>query len=418
MELSKFGKKFTSESGILKLMEDLGNALSVNKNMIMMGGGNPGHIDEVEDILNQRMSEIIQDKAEFRQLTGIYDPPQGEVNFREAVADFLRINFSWDISSKNIALTNGSQSAFFLLFNMFAGKMEDGSFKKILFPLAPEYIGYADVGLNNDFFISYRPKLDFLDNRLFKYRVDFDALKVDESIGAICVSRPTNPTGNVITDEEVLKLSDIAIEKGIPFILDSAYGTPFPDIIFTQANPMWNKNTILCMSLSKFGLPAARTGIVIAEEKIINSISKINAIMNLAPGSFGASMALQMIKSGEILNISKNIIKPFYKEKQQKALELFHKALEGIDYYIHKPEGAIFLWIWFKDIKIKTSELYERLKQKGVIVVPGHYFFPGLEKDNWPHKDQCIRVTYSQSEEKVKKGIEIIAEEVRKAYIK
>lgn len=43
----------------------------------------------------------------------------------------------------------------------------------------------------------------------------------------ICVSWPTNPTGNVITDEELLKLDALANQHGIPLVIDNAYGVPF-----------------------------------------------------------------------------------------------------------------------------------------------------------------------------------------------
>ena len=75
----------------------------------------------------------------------------------------------------------------------------------------------------------------------------------------------------------------------------------------------------------------------------------------------------------------------------------------------------MFLWLWFKDLPITSLELYERLKNRGVLVVSGHYFFPGIEED-WRHKQECIRVTYSQSEDKVRTGVKIIAEEVQRAY--
>ncbi|MDY0131303.1 MAG: valine--pyruvate transaminase [Desulforegulaceae bacterium] len=416
MKLSAFGKKFTSESGILKLMDDLGNALAGDKDMIMMGGGNPGHVPEIEKVLKKRLETIFLDQNQFRRLIGIYDPPQGEKEFVKELAKMLNNDFGWNLTEKNIAVTNGSQSSFFLLFNMFAGVMDDNTKKKILLPLAPEYIGYADSGLCDDFFVSFKPKIDFLDNRIFKYRVDFDSLKITDDVGAICVSRPTNPTGNVITDQEVKKLSELAQKHDLPFILDSAYGTPFPDIIFTEAKPFYEKNMILCMSLSKFGLPAARTGIVIGDEDIIRAVSGINAIVNLAPGSFGPMMALELIKNNEINSISSEIVKPYYRNKAEIAVELFHKELEGTNYYIHKPEGAIFLWLWFKDLKITTYELYERLKKRGVIVVPGKYFFPGIDDEAWVHRNECIRVTYSQESEKVTRGIEIIGQEVKKAY--
>ena len=50
-----------------------------------------------------------------------------------------------------------------------------------------------------------------------------------------------------------------------------------------------------------------------------------------------------------------------------------------------------------------------------MLIIPGHYFFPGLA-DEWKHKHECIRVTYSQSDDVVEQGIAIIAEEVKRAY--
>ena len=64
---------------------------------------------------------------------------------------------------------------------------------------------------------------------------------------------------------------------------------------------------------------------------------------------------------------------------------------------------------------ITTEELYQRLKAKGVLVVPGHYFFPGLNEP-WQHKDECIRITFAQSEGVVSQGLSIIAKEVRSLY--
>ena len=64
---------------------------------------------------------------------------------------------------------------------------------------------------------------------------------------------------------------------------------------------------------------------------------------------------------------------------------------------------------------IQKDELYERLKKAGVLVVSGHYFFPGLQEE-WKHKDECLRITYSQDDDDVRKGLEIIAQVVRNAY--
>ena len=417
MKFSDFGKRFAGEIGIGELMDDLGDALVSDPAPLMLGGGNPAHITEVQALFRSRMKDILSSAGEFERVIGNYDTPQGAKAFVGALADLFRDEFGWSIGTENIALTNGSQNAFFSLFNLFAGKFEGGHSKQILLPLAPEYIGYSEVGLEPNFFQANRPEIELLDERLFKYRVDFDRLKMDDNIGAVCFSRPTNPTGNVVTDEEVSRLRELANAQGIPLIIDNAYGTPFPNIIYSKVQPVWDENIVLCLSLSKFGLPSLRTGIVIAREEIIQVISRMTSVFSLAPGSLGPALALDLVKSGEITRVSNEVVKPFYEEKANRAVAQLRREMgDHIPMRIHKPEGALFLWLWFEGLPISSQELYQRLKKKGVLVVSGHYFFPGMEEDNWDHKGECIRVTYAHDEEVVAKGIRLIAEEIIKVF--
>jgi valine--pyruvate aminotransferase len=282
-------------------------------------------------------------------------------------------------------------------------------------PLTPEYIGYADQGVVPDLFRASRPSIELLDAQQFKYRVDFDAVHVDESVAAICVSRPTNPTGNVLTDEEMETLLALAKRHEVPLIVDNAYGLPFPGIVFCDATPVWNENVIVCMSLSKLGLPGVRTGIVVAEPGIISAITGMNAIINLSTGGFGPELALEMVSSGEILHLGRDVVKPFYQRKAQAAVERLRRDLAGHPFRVHRPEGAIFLWLWFDGLPITGQDLYQRLRQRGVLVIPGQHFFPGLE-DDWRHRHECIRVNYSLADDQVQAGLGIIAEEVKRAY--
>ena len=415
MHFSTFGHRYMGDAGILRLMDDLGRALATRERVYMMGGGNPSHIPEVQAHFRRSMETILNTPGAFERMIGNYAAPQGDLPFLHALADLLRRECGWDVRPENIALTNGSQTSFFYLFNLFAGPFPDGKARKILLPLAPEYIGFGDVGLSGDIFVAARPEITFLDQHTFKYRVDFDAIHMSDEIGAICVSRPTNPTGNVLTDDEIARLSQLAREHNVPLIIDNAYGIPFPHIVFTDAQPVWDDHIILCMSLSKLGLPGVRTGIIIANEEVIRAITALNAIISLAPTSTGAILVHDLVQSGEIIRISQEIIRPYYQRKAEQAIAWFHEELDDLPFYIHAAEGAIFLWVWFKDLPITSQELYERLKERRVIVVPGHYFFPGLNSE-WPHKYECLRVTYSQDEETVREGIRIIGDVVRRAY--
>ena len=315
---------------------------------------------------------------------------------------------------QNFALTNGSQNSFFICSTSLpAGSEKPGASKS--FSPRPRvhrlFGGRTGKGL-----LSGQPARNYrLDNNLFKYQVDFDSLKINEQTGAVCFSRPTNPTGNVVTDEEVERLREGAKRQGVPLIIDNAYGTPFPNIIYEDVQPVWDEDVIVCMSLSKLGLPGLRTGIVIAREETIRIVSKMTSVFSLAPGGMGPALALDLVMNGEITQISREVVRPFYEAKAQRAVAQLQRELEGLPFAIHKPEGALFLWLWFEGLPISTRELYERLKKKGVLVVSGHYFFPGLE-ENWPHKNECIRVTYAQDDEVVEKGLSLIASEIREIH--
>jgi valine--pyruvate aminotransferase len=419
VEFSKFGKKFGANSGITSLMDDLGEALSGESEMIMMGGGNPAHIPEVQEAFKARLHDILHTQKDFESLIGTYDPPQGNIAFIRELRDLLNSEFGWQLSTENIALTNGSQSAFFMLFNLLGGEYENDISKQIQLPLTPEYIGYSDSGLTENFFHANKPSIESIDSETFKYHVNFDQLDIADNCGALCVSRPTNPTGNVLTDNEILKLDKLAKLNKIPLIIDGAYGTPFPNLIFSDAAPFWNDNIVLCLSLSKFGLPAARTGIVIAKQEIIKSISSMNAIMNLATGSFGSLLAMDLVKSRDIISLSQTVVRPYYEDKAKRARDFLLQKLKGLPVKLHKVEGAMFLWLWLKDCPVDNDVLYQRLKAKGVLIVSGHHFFPGLndfEANAWQHTKECLRITYSQQDDLVQRGLEIIAKEVHLAY--
>ena len=415
MKLSNFAKHFTEESGIVRLMEDLGEAMAGDERVLMLGGGNPAHIPEVQAYFLERMQWFLDHPKRLSQMIGNYDSPRGNKRFIRALVEFFRRHYQWDIGPENIVLSTGSQTGFFMLFNSFAGEYPDGTFKRILFPLVPEYIGYADIGLANDMFIAARPAIETYPDHTFKYHVAFDEIKAGDGIGAICVSRPTNPTGNVISDEEIGHLHEIAEQRQIPLIIDNAYGIPFPNVLFTEATLQWSERTILCLSLSKLGLPGVRTGIIIAHPEITETIAKMNGIISLALGSFGPALALDMISSDKVLELCTQYIKPYYQAKAERVLGLAHRELAGVDYYIHKTEGAFFLWLWFPGLPISSYTLYERLKARGVLILSGHYFFPGLAED-WRHKHECIRVSYAMDDELVSEGIRIIAEEVKRAF--
>ena len=97
----------------------------------------------------------------------------------------------------------------------------------------------------------------------------------------------------------------------------------------------------------------------------------------------------------------------------REAVAQVHRCFAGTEYQVHKPEGAFFLWLWFPNLPITSQQLYERLKQRNVLVVPGQHFFPGLAEP-WSHTNECIRVSYAQDGGTVAAGLQAIADEIRR----
>ena len=412
---SDFGEKLSAHSGIYDLMEDLGSALSAG-GMIMMGGGNPAHIPAVEDVWRRRLEEILATPGAMESMLGDYDTPRGRPDFLETMADFLRNHLQWPIGPQNIAVTTGSQTANYLLFNLLAGSRA-GSPRRILFPLVPEYIGYAGQGAVPDMFRAWRPEIELRAPDTFKYRAAFGEITPD--IAALCVSRPTNPSSNVITDNELSTLSKLVAQADARLIIDHAYGQPFPGVIFSDVRPpAWEEHVIHTFSLSKLGLPTSRTGIIVADEKIIDRIARMNAQVVLATSTIGQTITRPLFASGELTRLCSDVVRPFYRQRSEAALAALRESFAGYEHYrVHECEGAFFLWLWLPHLPVSDKELYARLKRRGLLVVPGSYFFPGLQQP-WEHASQCIRVTYSSNPTAVRRGMTILADEVRTLGIK
>lgn len=81
--------------------------------VIMLGGGNPAHIPEMHQYVQQLLIEIAKN-GQLNEALCNYDGTQGKDVLLEALANTLNEQVGWNISAKNIALTNGSQSAFFI----------------------------------------------------------------------------------------------------------------------------------------------------------------------------------------------------------------------------------------------------------------------------------------------------------------
>jgi valine--pyruvate aminotransferase len=416
--LSQIGAQMSNLTGVRAIMKDIIETLRAHtgQQFINLSAGNPLILPQVEELWRDCTAQLLA-SPEYGEVVCRYGSSQGYGPFVEAIAKDFNQRFGLDLTERNILVTPGSQSLYFYAANAFGGYTASGELKKIVLPLSPDYTGYGGVCLVPEALIAYKPTLDVdAAAHKFKYRPDFSQLTISEDTGCVIFSRPCNPTGNVLTDDEVKKIAALGASYNVPVLIDSAYAPPFPCLNFTPMTPIFGQNILHCMSLSKAGLPGERIGIAIGDEQLIQALECFQTNACLHASRYGQAIAAYAINSGKLAAISENVIRPFYQNKFT-VLEdtLFEAMPKDLPWFLHRGEGAIFAWLWLKDLPVTDWELYQELKQVGVIVVPGSTFFPGLNQE-WEHKHQCCRISLTASDEEIVTGMQRLARVVQKVY--
>ncbi len=375
--LTKIGAQMSNLTGVRAIMKDIIETLraGAGKEFINLSAGNPLILPEVEQLWRDCTAQLLA-SSEYGEVVCRYGSSQGYGPLIEAIADDFNKRYGLKLSDRNILITPGSQSLYFYAANAFGGYTQSGQLKEIVLPLSPDYTGYGGVCLFPEALIAYKPTLDidFTAHR-FKYRPDFNQLSITEKTGCVIFSRPSNPTGNVLSEEEVKKIAALAANYGVPVLIDSAYAPPFPALNFTEMEPVFGDNIIHCMSLSKVGLPGERIGIAIGDEKLINALECFQTNLCIHPSRYGQAIAARAINSGALVEISQKVIRSFYQNKFKILESTLDAAMpKNLPWFLHRGEGAIFAWLWLQDLPVTDWEFYQKLKRVGVIVVPGSTF--------------------------------------------
>ncbi|KAB8318920.1 valine--pyruvate transaminase [Tolypothrix campylonemoides VB511288] len=416
--LTQFGAHMSKLTGVRAIMKDIIETLQAGagQQFINLSAGNPLILPEVEQLWRDCTAQLLG-SPEYGEVVCRYGSSQGYAPLVEAIVEDFNRRFGLNLSERNILVTPGSQSLYFYAANAFGGYTTSGELKQIVLPLSPDYTGYGGVTLVPEALIAYKPTLDIdAAAHKFKYRPDFSKLSITENTGCVIFSRPCNPTGNVLTDDEVKKIAALAAPYDVPVFIDSAYGPPFPALNFTQMTPIFGKNIVHCMSLSKAGLPGERIGIAIGDEQVIQVLECFQTNACLHASRYGQAIAARAITSGGLAEISTSVIRPFYQNKFTVLESTLNEAMpKDLPWFLHRGEGAIFAWLWLPDLPMTDWEFYQELKRVGVIVVPGSTFFPGLEEE-WEHKQQCVRISLTGSDEEIVTGMQRLAKVVQQVY--
>ena len=416
--LSQLGVEMSRLSGVRAIMKDIIETLRAggDRAFINLSAGNPVILPEVEQLWRDCTADLLA-SSDYGEVVGRYGASQGYQPLIDAIVEEFNQRYGLTLTERNVLITPGSQSLYFYAANAFGGYTAAGSLRQIVLPLSPDYTGYGGVTLTPEALIAYRPELE-IDRAAhrFKYRPDFSQLQITETTGCVIFSRPCNPTGNVLNDDEVSKIVTLAATHDVPVLVDSAYAPPFPALNFTEMTPRFGDNVLHCMSLSKAGLPGERIGIAIGDESLIHVLECFQTNLCIHSPRYGQAIAARAIRSGRLAEISETVIRPFYQQKIAIVEATLDREMPSdLPWFLHRGEGAIFAWLWLQDLPITDWEFYQKLKDVDVIVVPGSTFFPGL-RENWAHKQQCLRISLTGSDRDLETAMQRLAQVAEAVY--
>jgi valine--pyruvate aminotransferase len=414
-KLSKVGTKMNRLTGVREIMKDIARALrsDPSKKWLNLSPGNPLVIPELEKLWRETALEIVH-SDEFGQIIGRYGMTQGYDPFIDAVVETYNRLYNWGISRENVLITAGSQSLYFLAANAFAGESPNGGTRRhVVIPMVPDYTGYDGVTLDDQTVVGFKAKMSLTQRHEFKYHIDFDAIQVTADTGAILCSRPCNPTGNILTHEEVQRLLGYAKKWDIPLLMDSAYAPPFPNLAYSEMTPVFDEHIMHCVSLSKAGLPGERVGIAIGHARYIEALEPFLSNTGIHSSRFGQALAAKTFLSGKLEELSAHVVRPLYLKKLQVFRDALHHHLpDEVNWYLHRVEGSLFAWLWVETHEMHDVEIYQRLKQGGLLCVPGSTFFPGL-REEFPHKHRCLRFSMTAPDEDLVASAAVLARELK-----
>ncbi len=240
----------------------------------------------------------------------------------------------------------------------------------LLWSIAMALINEGDDAIvNTPSFDVYNISVSLMGGNIIKVPLidkSFDIKKIVDSVTEktkiIYLCTPNNPTGNILSIEEIEYIIN-NISDDIVLLIDEAYydfACAFPEYPKNNIKIIDKRpNTIILRTFSKiFGIAGIRIGYAITSELIAE---KLNAVKQ----TFGVN---KLAIAGAAAALDDNEYLEMVVKENKACLEVLKKYADsrGIDYF---PAYGNFIWM---KINMDSSELFEKLQKKGIIIRPGY----------------------------------------------
>ena len=322
-----------------------------------------------------------------------YTPASGIWEAREAVAQFVSRMLSTEVEPADVVLVPGSKNV--LLFTLLAC-VEPGD--EVILP-DPGYPAYA----SQVSFIGAVPRMVTLREES-GFRLDLDALEslVTPKTRMLIINTPQNPTGGVLTEEDVDFVCDLAREHDLLVVSDEIYSQLVYGFhhVSPLSRPGMRERTVLMDGLSKsYAMTGWRLGYAVAPRELAARLDTLMINSSSCAAAFTQIAAIEALGSPESEHAVRRMVKVF--EHRRDLVVDGLNDIPGIR--CHRPQGSFYVFPNIEGTGFDEHDLASRLlNEAGVAVLPGTAFGPAGKG--------YIRLAYTQSEDELKLGLGRIKE--------
>lgn len=356
----------------------------------------------------RRIGEAVQEA--LQQGKTHYSPTPGITPLRRAVARHLERRFGISCPWQRVAVHQGATQA---LNAALLAVCDAGS--SILLPeiYFPNYLQQCVLA-------GVHPRFYPLDDR---FQPRFEALEEcwDESVRAILINSPSNPTGALFPPSTVRRLYDFARRKGIWILSDEAYidyvfnGEHLPPLAIDWEQPESERRVLGIFSFSKsYAVTGLRMGWTVTPDS--DTAAHLGTINEPLTGSLTTPLQWGMIAALERDDTAER------RQQIQSRCADAAQTLSQSGLPIHPPSGGIFFFFDVSSTGLDGDAFADRLlEEERVAVVPGSGFcLTACRQDGRlafhpsPRGARCIRLSVGVPEERLQEGLRRLVRFVNK----
>ena len=326
------------------------------------------------DLPRSRLGNLVSPDARS------YSNAAGLPELRQHIAQQTGFNL------ENVTLTTGASMALAAILASLETR------KSLLLP-RPYYPAYPSLA----HYLGYATKF-YSVHECEELKIEKIMTQLDQDVSAILLNSPGNPVGNLIDDQTVLAIADLALAYRAPVILDAVYRNFSP----YREHPLpLHENLIIVDSFSKrYGMPGERLGYVMALEERIEMIRRAHWAMTMSPPIAAQKCAIQLITDQTSIWLDQQ------NHLEQNRILTREILLNLTGLKIQLPKAGPFMWIDYDLPSVPSTLLSEFiLASEGVSVHAGTMF---------GDQGSTLRVNISVSKDTLTRGIEGIARAILK----